>query len=116
MSRRLNQHGYFRFRHWKLYGELGLARKKTTIWLSKEHLTGEYGDEPLSQYAVQYQADEKQVRTITEPHHFETRYRSPQLELWQRNEVEWHLVKRLPDYASRLKKKAVGEMTQPSLF
>lgn len=114
--RRLNQHGYLRFRHWKLYGELGLAKRKATIWLSKEHLTIEFGDELPSQYAVQYQPDEKHVRTIVEPHHFETRYRTPQLDLWRPGEVEWHLVKRLPDYAPRHKKKAVGEMIQPSLF
>ncbi|MGZ3645789.1 MAG: hypothetical protein ACXVCM_18280 [Ktedonobacteraceae bacterium] len=114
--RRLNQHGYFRFRHWKLYGELGLAKRKATIWLSKEHLTVEYGDEPLSQYVVQYQPDEKHLRNIGEPRHFETRYRRPQLDLWQQGEVEWHLVRRLPDYAPRQKKKAVGEITQQPLF
>ena len=102
--------------HWKLYGELGLAKRKATIWLSKEHLTVEYGDEPLSQYVVQYQPDEKHLRTIGEPRHFETRYRTPQLDLWQQGEVEWHLVKRLPDYAPRQKKKAVGEITQQPLF
>ena len=114
--RRLNQHGYFRFRHWKLYGELGLARRKSTIWLSKEHLTVEFGDEPLFQYAVQYQPDEKHLRNIVEPHRFETRYHSPQLDLWQQGEVEWHLVRRLPDYAPRHKYKAVGEIAQPPLF
>jgi hypothetical protein len=31
-------------------------------------------------------------------------------------QLEGHLVKRLPDYAPRHKKKAVGEMVQPSLF
>ena len=76
----------------------------------------EYGDEPLSPYAVQYQPDEKHVRNILEPHHFETRYRTPQLDLWQPGEIEWHLVKRLPDYAPRPKKKVVGQMIQPSLF
>lgn len=114
--RRLNQHGYFRFRHGKLYGERGLAKRTTTIWLSKEHLTVEYGDEPLSQYAVQYQPDEKYLRTILEPHHFETRYRSTQLDLWQPGEVEWHLVKRLPDYAPRRKRRASHDVIQASLF
>lgn len=114
--RRLNQHGYFRFRHWKLYGELGLAKRKTTIWLSKEHLTVEFGDEPLSQYTIQYQPDEKHLRTIVEPHHFEARYHSPQLDLWQQSEIEWHLVRRLPDYTPRQRKKAVGEITQQPLF
>jgi putative transposase len=86
--RRLNPHGYLRFRHWRVYGEMGLARHKATVWLSKEHLTIEFGDEPLSQYAVQYQPDEKHLRALVEPRRFETRYQSPQLDLWQSSELE----------------------------
>lgn len=115
-TRRLNKAGYLRFRHWRLYGELGLAPRKTNVWLSKEHLTVECGDEPLSQYAVQYQPDEKHLREIVEPRRFETRFRSPQLDLWQAGEIEWHLVKRLPDYAPRHKKKAAGDVVQQPLF
>jgi putative transposase len=115
-KRRLNKHGYLRFRHWRLYGELGLARRQTHVWLSKEHLTIEFGDEPLSQFAVQYQSDEKHLRDIVDPRRFETRFRSSQLDLWQEREVEWHLVKRLPDYAPRQRKKAVGEVVQQPLF
>ena len=76
--------------------ELGLAHQKANVWLSKEHLTVEYGDEPLSQYAVQYQPDDKHLRDIREPRHFATRYRTPQFDLWQTDAVEWHLVKRMP--------------------
>ncbi|MBO0791609.1 MAG: helix-turn-helix domain-containing protein [Ktedonobacteraceae bacterium] len=110
--RTLNKGGYLRFRHWRLYGELGLAKRKANIWLSKEHLTVEFGDEPLSQYAVRYQSDEKHLRDIVEPRRFETRYRSSQLELWQSGEVEWHLVKRLPDYAPRRKRRVEGDVIQ----
>ncbi len=114
-QRRLNKHGSLRFRHWRLYGELGLARRQTNVWLSKEHITVEYGDEPLSHYAVQYQPDEKHLRDIREPHHFETRYRTPQLDLWRSDAVEWHLVKRLPDYTPRPRKRmVVGEVVQAS--
>ena len=35
------------------------------------------------------------------------------LDLWQSEAVEWHLVKRLPDYAPRQhKRKAVNEVVQ----
>lgn len=113
-QRRLNKHGYLRFRHWRLYGELGVARRQANVWLSKEHLTVEYGDEPLAQYAVQYQPDDKHLRAIGEPHRFETNYRTPQLDLWHSEAVEWHLVTRLPDYAPRTRKrKAVGGWCRP---
>jgi hypothetical protein len=37
------------------------------------------------------------------------------LDLWRSDAVEWHLVKRLPDYTPRpRKRKAVGEMVQAS--
>ncbi len=86
---------------------------KATRWLSKEHLTVECGDEPLLQYAVQYQPDEKHLRDIREPHYFETSYRTPQLELWQSDVVEWHAVSRLPDYTPRQRKRQVlGEVVQ----
>jgi hypothetical protein len=57
----------------------------------------------------------KSHKSIGEPHRFETRFRSPQLDLWQKGEVDWYLVKRLPDYAPRQRKKAVGEAAQRSL-
>src|SRR5947209_9274569 len=56
-GRTLDKLGYVRFRHWRLYGELGLARKRAAIWLYKETLTVEFTDQPLAQYAVEYEPD-----------------------------------------------------------
>ncbi|GHO70166.1 hypothetical protein KSC_090580 [Ktedonobacter sp. SOSP1-52] len=65
---------------------------------------------------VTARCDKKHVRNIREPSLVETRYRTPQLDLGQPHEVEWHPVKRLPDRAPRYRKKAAGEMSQLSFF
>lgn len=94
--RRLDATGCVRFRHWRLYGELGLARQQATLWLYGETLTLEFANTPLAQYTVTYQPDRTHFRQIRDPQLFETQYRSPQLELWERGAVEWRVVRRLP--------------------
>lgn len=39
----------------------------------------------------------------------------PQPDLWQSDAVEWHMVKRMPDYAPRRKRTAVGDVVQALL-
>jgi hypothetical protein len=72
------------------------------MWLYNETLTLEFASTPLSQFHVSYQPDKKHLRQVTEPHRFQTQYRSPQLELWGPDAVEWHLIRRLPAYFPRV--------------
>lgn len=116
-GRRLDRAGCVRFRHWRLNGELGLARQRATLWLYNETLTLEFANTPLSQFQVSYQPDKKHFRQVTDPQRFETHYRSPQLELWGADAVEWHLVRRLPEYVPRqLKRSGVASLIQQPLF
>lgn len=85
--RMLDATGCVRFRHWRLYGEFSLARKRATIWLYGETLTLEFANTPLSQFTVAYQPDKHHFRQVTDPHLFETHYQSPQLELSGREAV-----------------------------
>jgi transposase len=114
-GRQLDRAGYVRFRHWRLYGELGLSGKRAAVWLYKETLTIEFAEEPLSQFAVDYQPDKKHLRHVTNPRRFETRYQSPQMSLWPEGEVEWHLVRRGPEYASRPRASPTPTVKQLSL-
>ncbi len=93
--------GYVRFRCWRIYGERGLAKKKAVVWLYRETLTIEFSDQPVSQYTVAYQRDAAHLRTITDPHLFDTPFRSPQLPLWELGEGEWLKVVRRPPRAPR---------------
>lgn len=98
-GRILDKLGYVRFRHWRLYGEQGLARKTAAVWLYKGALTVEFNDQPLSQYAVEYESDRRHLRAITDHRIFETQFRSPQLPLWDLGDGEWLRVIRLPSYS-----------------
>jgi len=115
-GRRLDRAGYARFRHWRLYGERGLMGKRAAIWLYKETLTIEFAEEPLSQFAVEYQPDKKHLRQVTKSRLFQTRYQSAQLALWEAGAVEWHLVRRLPDYAPRQPRQRRMSLVQQPLF
>jgi hypothetical protein len=97
-ERPVNRSGYVRFRQWLIYGERGWAEDKVMVGLYNENLTIEFAEEPLAQYEVAYQPDHKHPREIKPSKLFETRYQSPQLMLWTREQVEWRLVQRLTVY------------------
>jgi putative transposase len=107
-ARRLDQQGYVRFRHWRIYGERGLAAEQGAVWLYGEHLTVHFADEPLAHYQVAYERNQKGLKTVTEPRLFETRFRSPQLLLWELGPDDWHVVLRLPEYAPRRRQTATA--------
>jgi len=113
-SRVLDRAGYARFRRWRVYAERGLGGEAVAAWLYAEHLTLVYRDEPLAQYRVAYQPDQRQLKMVTPAQLFETPHRSPQLPLWVRGEDDWLPVLRLPAYAPR-RPRPVGAV-QPSLF
>jgi hypothetical protein len=112
--RRLDRQGYVRSRHWRIYGERGLAGDEGAVWLYGENLTVHFAEEPLAQYKVAYASDGKRLRRVSDPRLFETPFQSPQLFLWEYGLADWHLVLRLPEYAPR---RRVGNLAvQPSLF
>ncbi len=107
-TRRLDQLGYVRFRHWRIYGERGLAGEHGAVWLYGENLTVHFAEEPLAQYKVSYERDQKRLKSVTEPRLLETQFRSPQLLLWELGPEDWHLVLRLPEYAPRRRQTAAA--------
>lgn len=112
----LNKAGFLKFRHWRLYGEYGLAKRQVVIWLYEEHLTVEFADAPLAQYQVEYQPNKRDFRRVTPPRRFETPYQSPQLALWSEGEVTWHQVIRETPVSRRQKKRVAGIVHQQLLF
>lgn len=53
-SRVLDDLGYARFRHWRVYGGGSLARKEAELWLQERTLTLKHAGEALSHYRVEY--------------------------------------------------------------
>jgi len=106
-GRKLDKLGYIRFRHWRMYGERGLARRQAAVWLYGETLVLEFSDEPLAQYSVTYEPDRRHLRDVEPRQLFETQYRSPQLSLWELGEGEWLKVLRVEAMPGR-KRRIVG--------
>ena len=113
-TRVLNANGSLRFRHWRLYGERGLAGERAAVWLDGETSTVEYATEALAQYRVAYGSDGRGLREVDEPRLFPTRYPSPQPFLPPLGEVTWHPARRLAPYRAR--RASAGEGHQIRLF
>ncbi len=113
-GRKLNALGYVRFRHWRVYGERGLAGERTAVWLYGENLTLEYADEPLARYKVRYQPDRKHLLGVTERQLYDTPHRSPQPPLWELGDGEWLKVLKVPEYAPR--RRRLATVVQAELF
>jgi hypothetical protein len=95
-GRTLDKRGYVRFRHWRIYGERGLARRRAAVWLYGETLLLEFSDEPLARYSVAYESDRRHLREVVPRQFSGTQYRSPQLQLRGLGNCEWLKVIRVP--------------------
>jgi hypothetical protein len=100
-TRRFNAHGCVRFRHWRLYGERGLAGERVAVWVWDETVTIEYAAETLAQYPVALEADGRQIRDVGERRLYATDHASPQPFLPELAEVEWHPAQHLAPYRPR---------------
>jgi transposase len=100
-TRVLNAAGSLRYRHWRLYGERGLAGERAAVWVAGETLTIECRTEALVQYPVVLENDGHGVREVGEPNLFPHRYPSPQPFLAPLDQVTWHPARRLAPYRPR---------------
>jgi transposase len=114
-ARQLDRAGYVRFRHWRVYGERGLAGDAAVVWLYGETLTVSFADEPLAQYTARYQPNRRHLASVTELERFETPYQSPQPPLWNLAADDWLTVVKLAPYAPR-RRRSHGDALQPRLF
>jgi len=103
-ARTLDKLGYVRFRQYRVYSELGLARRPVAVWLYEERLTIAFHDTLLAQATVDYQPDGTHFRAVSEPYLYATQYQSPQLPLWALDDHEWVKVLRLPPRVLRRKR------------
>jgi hypothetical protein len=113
-GRRVDRLSYVRFRHWRDYTEQGLQGEQLAVWLDGEHLTLAFADEPLAQYWVTSQPDKRHLRTVTEPHLFETPLRSAQLPLWELGDGKWLKVLQVREHTPR--KSRPSQSSQVRLF
>jgi hypothetical protein len=104
-TRKLDALGYARLKHWRVYGEEGLARCEVALWLGSDNLSIEYGGQTLSRYDVSLSSGSAKLEAVTNPRLFVTRYRTPQLKLFALEdglgESGWLKALRLEDYILR---------------
>ena len=113
-TRILDELGYARFRHWRLYGEEGLPKKEATLWLEAERLTLEYRGQPLSRYEVAVEATTGKLRSVGRPSLYETSRSLPQPRLFALDEANWLKALKLEGYAPRRSRRP--QALQQALF
>ncbi len=111
-ARRIDAGGSVRFRHWRLYGERGLAGERAAVWVAGETLTVEYATEALAQYQVAYEADALRIREVSEVRLFPTRFPAPQPFLPPLEELDWRPAQRLAPYRPRRKRGGGGHQAR----
>jgi len=116
--RRLDVLGYARLKHWRIYGEEGLARCEVVLWLGDDGLVVEYGGDTLSRYDVSFSPGAPRLEDVTNARLLATRHRPPQLKLFALEEAlgegGWLTALALDGYAARSRGKP--EMLQQMLF
>lgn len=115
-TRTLTSAGYAKFRHFLLYGEQGLAGKRTLVNIFQDMLTLEYGEQPLSRYSVEWQPDDHHLLRVGNPRLYDHPYQSPQLPLWEKGEVEWYVIIRTDPPVRRRQSRGRIFLIQPPLW
>ena len=109
--------GYARFRHWRVYGEEGLASKEAEVWLQERSLTLEYAGEDLSRYDVELLPGSTKLKGVSRPRLFESSNVLPQLRLFgleALGEDGWLKALKLDEYSPRGPRRPT--MQQVALF
>ncbi len=110
-TRYLDKQGYVKFKHWRLFGEHGLAGEEVSVWVYESTLKIEYQTTALALYSVQL-SQNQEIMEVTNPRRLETRFRSPQLDLWQLSDTEWLLALRRPKPVVRKKQGKIVPLAQ----
>ena len=111
-TRQIDRHGFVRFKHWKFYGELGLAGENISVWVYEGNLKVEYQATTLALYELGIEKKTGEIAEVKNPRRLETHFRSPQLDLWQVSETEWLLALRRPEPIARKKPGKIVPLAQ----
>ncbi len=115
LVRRLDEAGYARVKHWRIYAEEGLARCQVAVWLGDGEMAVEYAGRTLSRYDVSLSRGAK-LEAVTNPRLFATPYRTAQPKLFALDalgEGGWLKALRLEGYTARSRR---PEALQQALF
>ncbi len=88
--RQLDQRGYVRFQNWRIYAEAGLARWLAELWIYDDTLSIQFTTTLLARYPVHYQTASHRLLEVGTYQGGPSPYQSPQLYLWQGEDMVWH--------------------------
>ena len=100
----------FAFKHWRFYGERGLAGEDVSVWVYEGNLKVEYQATALSLYELSIEKDTGKIAEVTNARRLETHFRSPQLDVWQLSDTEWLLALRRPEPVARKKQNKIVDL------
>ena len=100
-TRTVNQHGFVSLQRFFIYAELGLAKKRVAIWIYQDRLHIEHQQTLLARYSCHLDHKTKQLKAVNRPKLYQTQYASPQLELIELDETQWHKVRPRPFFSRR---------------
>lgn len=106
-TRQIDRHGFVKFKHWRFYGERGLAGEDVSVWVYEGNLKVEYQATALSLYELSIEKDTGEIAKVTNARRLETHFRSPQLDLWQLSDTEWLLALRRLEPVARKKRSQI---------
>ncbi len=102
-TRQIDKYGYVKFKHWKFFGENGLAGEEVSVWVYEDTLKVEHQATTLSLYSVRLSPDQRQITEVKDARRLETHFRSPQLDHGPLSDTEWLLALRRPEPVARKK-------------
>ncbi len=94
--RTVNRYGFVSVQRFYLYAENGLSRQRVSIWIYEGELRIAYQKILLAQYRCAYDAEQRQLQSVSEPTLYATPFLSPQLELIELDDAQWRKFLRRP--------------------
>ena len=113
--RQLDQRGYVRFQNWRIYAEEGLARRPADLWIYNETLSIQFTTTLLAQYPIHYHMASHRLLEVGTYQAFPSPYQSPQLSLWQGEDILWRPAYKLDSPPRRSSRRRLA-MIQYRLF
>lgn len=89
--RQLDQFGYVRFQHFRLYGEYGLAGQPVVLWLDRDTVSITTGAHLLRRYTVTT-TPTNTLESVRDPEGFPHPFPHPQGGLWDVVNTDWQMI------------------------
>ncbi len=97
----VKRHGCVSVQRFFIYAERGLAKKRVAVWLYQDRLHVEYQHTVLARYQYRLDRKSKKITDIKKPSIYKTLFASPQVELFELDDDQWHKILKRPEYAKR---------------